>query len=118
MKLKHDAQADAVYIYLSDKPYAYGTDLDDERRIDYAADNTPIGVELLCVSKGVNLDSLPRKDEIAEVMRDKRIKIYEMVQYSYIMSGSSNIVFEVKLGSLVAREREQQAVGFKQEVTV
>ena len=69
MEFKHDAQADAIYISLSNKPYAYGKDLDDERRIDYAADNTPIGVELLCVSKGVNLDGLPCKDEIAEILK-------------------------------------------------
>lgn len=69
MEFKHDAQADAIYIYLSNKPYAYGKDLDDERRIDYASDNTPIGVELLCVSKGVNLDRLPCKDEIADILK-------------------------------------------------
>lgn len=69
MEFKHDAQADAIYIYLSNKPYAYGKDLDDERRIDYASDNTPIGVELLCVSKGVNLDGLPCKDEIADILK-------------------------------------------------
>ena len=68
MKSKYDAEADAIYIYLSEKPYAYGTDLDDERRIDYASDNTPIGVELLCVSKGVNLDGLPHVDEIAKLL--------------------------------------------------
>ena len=75
MKSKYDPEGDAIYIYLSEKPYAYGTDLDDDRRIDYASDNTPIGVELLCVSDGVNLDSLPRIDEIAEVLEDEGIKI-------------------------------------------
>ncbi len=69
MKFKRDVEADAIYISLSNKPYAYGKDLDDERRIDYAADSTPIGVELLCVSKGVNLDGLPRKEEIAEFLK-------------------------------------------------
>ncbi len=69
MEFKRDTEADAVYISLSSKPYAYGKDLDDERRIDYAADDTPIGVELLCVSRGVKLDGLPRKDEIAEVLK-------------------------------------------------
>lgn len=118
MEFKYDTQADAIYISLSNKPYAYGKDLDDERRIDYAADNTPIGVELLCVSKGVNLNGLPHVDEIAEIMKDERIKIYEMVQYSYAMSGSSNAVFEVRLDSPAAREREEHTVGFKQEVTV
>ncbi len=68
MKLKHDKIADAIYIKLSKMPYAYGKDLDDLRRIDYASDNTPRGVELLCVSRGVNLDSLPHKDKIAKLL--------------------------------------------------
>ena len=29
MKLKHDKIADAIYIKLSNMPYAYGRDLDD-----------------------------------------------------------------------------------------
>ena len=53
MYIKYDKQADAVYILLSNKPYAYGKDLDNERRIDYDADGNPRGVELLCVSGGV-----------------------------------------------------------------
>jgi len=82
MNLKYDAEADAIYIYLSEKPYAYGANLDDERRIDYASDSTPIGVELLCVSDGVNLDSLPRMDEIAEVLEISGIKSYTTQGYS------------------------------------
>lgn len=76
MKSKYDPQADAVYIYLSDNPYAYGRDLDDERRIDYAADDSPIGVELLCVSEGVNLGGLPQIDEIAGALEAEGIKVY------------------------------------------
>jgi len=56
------------------------TVLENERRIDYASDNTPIGVELLCVSKGVNLDSLPRIDEIAEVLKSNGINAYTMIE--------------------------------------
>ena len=77
MKSKYDAEADAIYIYLSDKPYAYGKDLDDERRVDYASDNTPIGVELLCVRKGVNVDGLPQMDEIAKTISSQGIKVYK-----------------------------------------
>jgi len=76
MNLKYDAEADAIYIYLSEKPYAYGADLDDERRIDYASDSTPIGVELLCVSDGVNLNNLPYRDEIARALEARGIKVY------------------------------------------
>ena len=117
MKFKHDKIADAIYISLSNKTYAYGKDLDDERRVDYAADGTPIGVELLCVSRGVNLDGLPHVDEIAEAVEAEKIKIYEMVQYSYAVSGSSDTVFEVKLGSPIAREQQGHVAGLKQEVT-
>ncbi len=118
MKLKHDTKADAIYIYLSNKPYSHGTDLDDERRIDYASDNTPVGVELLCVSKGVNLDSLPQVDEIAEVAEAEGIKVYTMKQYSYTELGYSSAVFEVKLASPAIVEGEEYTAGLKEEATV
>ena len=76
MKMKYDPEADAVYIYLSDKPYAYGKDLDDERRIDYSSDNTPIGIELLCVSKGVNPGDLPEQHKIVDLLEKRDIKVF------------------------------------------
>ena len=76
MKLKYDKAADAVYIKLSDMPYAYGKDLDDLRRIDYDANDNPRGIELLCVSAGVNTDDLPDKEEVERALGDKGIKVY------------------------------------------
>lgn len=76
MKIKYDPDADAVYIYLSDKPYAYGRDLDNERRIDYASDGTPIGLELLSVSKGVNPGDLPAQSEVIDLLESKNIKVF------------------------------------------
>ena len=76
MEFKHDKTADAIYIKLSAKPYAYGKDLDDLRRIDYDADDNPRGVELLCVSKGVITDDLPNKVEIERSLDDRGIKVY------------------------------------------
>ncbi len=76
IRAKYDKEADAIYIYLSNKPYAYGKDLDEDRRIDYASDNTPIGIELLDVSKGVNLDNFPEQTEIAACLRKHNISIY------------------------------------------
>jgi uncharacterized protein YuzE len=75
MKMTFDPKADAIYIYLSDKSYAYGKELDNERRIDFASDNTPVGIELLCVSKGINPDDLPQQGEIIELLKGKNIKI-------------------------------------------
>jgi len=119
MNLKHDKVADAIYIKLSNMPYAYGKDLDDLRRIDYDSEGNPMGIELLCVSGGANLDGLPNKNEIAEVLEASRIKIYEMQQYSYSsMSGSANVIFEVRMDSPAEREREKHTAGLKQEITV
>lgn len=106
MKLKHDKIADAIYIKLGNMPYAYGKDLDDLRRIDYASYNTPVGVELLCVSKGVNLYGLPRKDEIAEILAHNGIN-------SYIMEGYPvewEVMFNVDLPSSSLEEKEEVTV--------
>ncbi len=75
LKVDYDKEADAVYITLSDKAYAFGEDLDHERRVDYAVDGTPIGVELTCVSEGVSLGSLPQRDEIAKLLERLRLKV-------------------------------------------
>ena len=75
MKYRYDEEADAIYIRLSDKGYAYGEELDPERRIDYAADGTPVGVELLCVSTGVDVRDLPQRESIARLLASHRIRI-------------------------------------------
>lgn len=76
MKIQYDPEADALYIYLSDKPYSYGKDLDSERRIDFASDDTAIGIELLCVSKGVNPDDLPNQEEVIRLLEAKNFKVF------------------------------------------
>jgi len=76
MKIRYDKEADAIYILLSEKPYAYGKDLDEERRIDYDANGNPRGVELLCVSTGVITDDLPNRAEIEQALGKRGIKIY------------------------------------------
>ncbi len=114
MKSKYDPEADAIYIYLSEKPYAYGTDLDNERRIDYDAEGNPRGIELLCVSDGVNLDGLPRIDEIAKILEAEGIKVYT----TQTMQGYSGLVFDINLASpetgrtkrLTARFKEREEV--------
>ena len=110
MKLKHDKVADAIYIKLSNMPYAYGEDLDDLRRIDYDAEGKPRGIELLCVSSGVDLDSLPNAGEIAEVLEANGIKTYTTVAER----GYSGLVFNVNITVLetgeVAKPREEVTV--------
>jgi len=119
MRVKYDREADAVYIYLNSKPYAYGEDLDDQRRIDYASDNTPIGVELLCIGEGVNVEGLPNIEKIAEAIESKGIGTYKMKRTDFIISGESSIVLiEVKFASPTRIEGEKSDVRIQAEVTV
>ena len=73
---RYDRDAQALYIRLSDQPYAYGRDLDNERRIDYAIDGTPIGVEITCAMAGVNLDDLPQREKILAILHDLNLPVY------------------------------------------
>jgi len=75
-RLEYSETADAVYIYLRDLPYAFGEDIDHERRVDYAGDNQPIGIELLNVSDGVNLDDLPDREIVEQLLKRHSIKVF------------------------------------------
>lgn len=71
-----DPEAAALYVHLEDKPYAYGRDLDNERRIDFAADGTPIGVEFTCVTSGLDLHDIPAADAIARIAEELHLPVY------------------------------------------
>ena len=74
MRFEHDKEADALYIWLRELPIAFGVDLDHSRHIDYAADQKPVGVELLNVSKGVNLDDVPERASVERLLEEHRIR--------------------------------------------
>jgi uncharacterized protein YuzE len=74
MRYEYDPEVNALYVHLRELPYAFGKNLDSSRRIDYAADGEPIGVELLNVHRGVRLDRLPERDEVARILEYCRIK--------------------------------------------
>jgi len=76
IEFAYDSSVDAMYIRLQDKPYAYGKDLDPERRVDFAADGTPVGVELLAVSRGVNIDDLPQHVAIGRLLEEHGMKVF------------------------------------------
>ena len=80
MELSHDPEVDAVYIRLRQAPYAFGHNLDCDRRIDFAADEKPIGIELLGVSHGVNLDGLPDAAAVERLLLQHNIKAYSQRQ--------------------------------------
>ncbi len=76
MRLDDDESVNALYIELGAAPYAYGKILDDDRNIDYGADDQPIGIELLNVHLGVNLDDIPERDAVARLLEDHHIKVF------------------------------------------
>ena len=71
-----DEEVGALYVRLSDKPYAYGRDLDHERRIDFAADDTPIGVEFIDVRSGIDLHDVPAEREIGRIAEELHLQVF------------------------------------------
>jgi uncharacterized protein YuzE len=74
LELQYDKQADAIYISLSTKKVTYTKKLDNFRYVDFAADNTSVGVELLCVSNGVATDDLPFAGNIVKLLESNHIR--------------------------------------------
>ncbi len=71
-----DAEAGALYIRLSDRPYAYGHDLDHARRVDFGFDGEPIGIELLYITDGVDLRDLPERDRVARLLEELQTRVH------------------------------------------
>ena len=76
--LEYDESVDAAYLTVSDEPWARRVKLDDARGINYAADGSVIGIELLSPRRrGVLLDGLPYADDVARVMRAVGFRVLE-----------------------------------------
>ena len=75
MLIQYDREADAIYIKLKQGRYAYGKELDDLRRVDYDLIDAPIGIELLCVSHGIDTRDLPKRKEIEGLLSEQSFKV-------------------------------------------
>ncbi len=73
MMLSYDPEADAAYAYVAGETPDGGVDRTEDvsrgpyfdRAIDYDADGRILGYEFLNVSRGVDLDGLPHREELA-----------------------------------------------------
>lgn len=75
-RMTYNKDADAAYIYLREGlPVAQTKNLDGVRLIDYAEDASPVGIELLDVREGVNLDGLPERDAIERLLAEHHIPV-------------------------------------------
>jgi uncharacterized protein YuzE len=76
--LEYDESVDAAYLRLADDPWDHQVRLDDARGINYAADGSVIGIEILSPRRmGVRLEGLPYPDDVARVMRSCGFRILE-----------------------------------------
>jgi uncharacterized protein YuzE len=76
-RISYNREADAAYIFLREDLQVVRTrNLDGSRLIDYAEDGEPIGIELLDVSDGVNLDDLPARNVVSMLLEQPHIKVF------------------------------------------
>lgn len=74
--LEYDESVDAAYLTVSDEPWAGREQLDDSRGINYAADGSVIGIELLSPRRqGVQLEGLPYRSDVERVIRSVGFRV-------------------------------------------
>ncbi len=79
--LEYDESVDAAYITVKEADWDHQVRLDDARGIDYAADGSVIGIEILSPRrKGVRLDGLPFPGDVARVLQAVSFRILEGVR--------------------------------------
>ena len=78
MLLEYGEAVDAAYLTLSDARWDHQVPLDDARGINYAADGSVVGIEILSPRrKGVLLDGLPFSADVARVVRSVGFRVFE-----------------------------------------
>ncbi len=68
--LTYDAEADILYVQLSDAEVAYTRSLDDFRLVDYSADGGIVGIEFVDASAGVDLADVPSRETVERLIDD------------------------------------------------
>ena len=78
MLIEYDESVDAAYLTVSDAAWDHQVRLDDARGIDYAADGSVIGIEILSPRRnGVLLDGLPLREDVIRVMLSVGFRVLE-----------------------------------------
>jgi uncharacterized protein YuzE len=62
--VRYDAEADVLYVEFGHGKVARTRALGDLRLVDEASDGSPLGIEFISASQGVNLSNLPRATEV------------------------------------------------------
>ncbi len=76
--IEYDEAVDAAYLTVSDAPWDFQVRLDDARGINYAADGSVVGIEILSPRRrGVVVAGLPFPDDVARVVRSVGFRIVD-----------------------------------------
>lgn len=76
-RIEYSADADAAYVYFREGvSVAHTKNLDGVRLVDLDVNGEVIGVELLDVSEGVNLDGLPYPDIITVLLEQQQVRVF------------------------------------------
>ena len=75
MEYQYDYNTDCAYILINKLPYSHSEEIDETRFVDYAEDDTVIGVELLYVSGSVDTSDLPYESEITKLLEKHNVKV-------------------------------------------
>ena len=65
---QYDAEADALYVRLSEGSAERQTYMGDYRILDYSKDGRVLGVEFLCAREGIDLQDLPFATRIEQLI--------------------------------------------------
>ena len=76
MYLTYDEAADAVYVYFERRDVDHTDQLTDRVNVDYSRDGIAIGVELLDVSLGIDLDNVPHRADVARLLEERHFRVF------------------------------------------
>ncbi len=108
-RVSYDREADALYVKLTDAPFAREQSIDDARHLNLAADGQVIGLEVLGVSRGVDLEGVPHADTIRRALRRRGIPVRKAEDRA--RSPAAQAVAAVVVAQRARRGLSQAALG-------
>ena len=76
MQVKYDESVNALYVYFTDEPVARTERAGEHANVDYDSENRVVGIEILDPTDGVNLDGLPRSEDIGRILTLLRFPVF------------------------------------------
>jgi uncharacterized protein YuzE len=72
----YDQPGDAIYVYLREGKVVRTCSLSDYRNVDLDAEGRVLGVEFIDVSAGVDLQDVPERDRVEELIQGFGLPVF------------------------------------------